>query len=812
MWVRSVTAHAFGPLAGQTLELAEGLTVVHGPNESAKSSWHAAIYAALCGRRRRRGPPDAQEKEFRLRHRPWDGDAWLVSGRLVLDDGRRVELRQDLDGAVACDAVDLDLGRDCSAEIMNQETPDGARWLGLDRISFRATASIGQAQVLDVLTNAEGLQIHLQRAASTAAADQTAAAARRRIDGFRAEFIGTERAATRPLRRTMDAVDAARRAVDQARADHVEYERRLVDLQRLRTGADLAERAVRRRAARDLAVAADRLRRRAGEAEEVAARLPAHEPPAAPDPGLASLVAAALAECIPGPRTADGDEPDRAVAVPSVGPDGDQVAAEPTTIADDDELYALAQAMEQAPAVVDPALAGQVGSARADVARAARARSRRLGMALAAGVLMLTAVASLVAGQPVLGLAAAVAGVLTAAGAFGLSRSGLALAGARARLASAELRLATAEAASAAVRALVDRAVARAGAVGLPADATALREMAHRRSQGRAFHVRDAQWIEAGNRRLITAARAIGVAAVSPAEATAALTAWQREQAAAARSRAEYEVNSGRLAGLLRGDTVAGLRQRADALTGQADAAAAELDGDDRAEVERAVLDPDHGLSTSTVDVAGAARRAGEAVHGAEASLVEWLARVRPVGEAEEELSRAESELADLRDLGETLDLTTALLIRAEETAHRTIAPRLAGSVRQWLPVITGGRYTEVTVDPVDLSVHVRGPAGRWRDASRLSYGTAELVYLMLRIALAEQLAKPGVRCPLLLDDVTVHADSERTAQLLELLLRVAGDRQIIMFTQEDRVADWARSRLHPPRHGLVELAEVATV
>ena len=84
MRIRSVTAHAFGPLAGATLEFAEAMTVVHGPNESGKSTWHAAIYAALCGRRRVRGRPNRDEEEFSDRHRPWDRADWVVSARLGL--------------------------------------------------------------------------------------------------------------------------------------------------------------------------------------------------------------------------------------------------------------------------------------------------------------------------------------------------------------------------------------------------------------------------------------------------------------------------------------------------------------------------------------------------------------------------------------------------------------------------------------------------------------------------------------------------------------------------------------------------------
>jgi predicted ATP-dependent endonuclease of OLD family len=70
MRIRKVTAHAFGPLVGETLEFADGMTVVVGDNESAKSSWHAAIYAALCGRRRGRGQPRKDEQRFIDLHKP----------------------------------------------------------------------------------------------------------------------------------------------------------------------------------------------------------------------------------------------------------------------------------------------------------------------------------------------------------------------------------------------------------------------------------------------------------------------------------------------------------------------------------------------------------------------------------------------------------------------------------------------------------------------------------------------------------------------------------------------------------------------
>ena len=43
MRFESVTAHAFGPFEDQTKEFGPGMNVVHGPNESGKSSWQAAL-------------------------------------------------------------------------------------------------------------------------------------------------------------------------------------------------------------------------------------------------------------------------------------------------------------------------------------------------------------------------------------------------------------------------------------------------------------------------------------------------------------------------------------------------------------------------------------------------------------------------------------------------------------------------------------------------------------------------------------------------------------------------------------------------
>ena len=223
MRIESVKAYAFGPFIGERLELAPGMTVMHGPNESGKSNWHAALYAGLCGMRRGRGGT-REDRAFRDNYRPWVGDNWEVSAEVQLADGRRVELHHDLNGKVDCWAHDVDLGRDYSNEVIHDGSPDGSRWLGLNRKSFLSTACVRQADIQAVFGEADALQNDLQRAAATAGTDSTASAALKRLDDFKREKVGQDRSnSTRPLRTARRAHDQAAQRLQEANDSHLDY-------------------------------------------------------------------------------------------------------------------------------------------------------------------------------------------------------------------------------------------------------------------------------------------------------------------------------------------------------------------------------------------------------------------------------------------------------------------------------------------------------------------------------------------------------------------------------------------------------------
>jgi hypothetical protein len=453
MRIHSVTAHAFGPLREDTLAFAEGMTVVVGDNESGKSSWHAAIFAALCGRRRGRGQPRRDEQRFADLHKPWDHDDWRVSAQISLDDGRRIELQHDLAGKVDCQANDLDIGQDVSSEVIHEGSPDGSRWLGLDRSTFVATACVEQAQLRRVLGEADGLQQHLQRAAATAGTDTTTAAALERLDAFQREQVGTDRAnSTKPLRRAMQAHERAHHELEHTRRAHADYLARLQWVDELREAAAAAAAHVRAHEAAEAAARARRRTTQAARASELYAVYGDTTPVSvADDDALARQVAEASAAWrsmppqpvaptrtsqqlreelsgLPAPPVGDVEEhPSVRRALEGVCRGQAQIESHdrhrplnhtptvPNVAATDDELLDLARALETQPPVLTPP--GTAGATTpADPPRWRMATALLVAGALVAviGVVLLVSTGSAVGiAGIVLGAALLIGGALT---------------------------------------------------------------------------------------------------------------------------------------------------------------------------------------------------------------------------------------------------------------------------------------------------------------------------------------------------------------------------------------------------------------
>ena len=73
------------------------------------------------------------------------------------------------------------------------------------------------------------------------------------------------------------------------------------------------------------------------------------------------------------------------------------------------------------------------------------------------------------------------------------------------------------------------------------------------------------------------------------------------------------------------------------------------------------------------------------------------------------------------------------------------------------------------------------------RPLSYLSQGTADQLYLALRLALADLLLPRPDACPLILDDAFLTFDDQRLALALEVIQELAQTRQVLLFTCQSR-------------------------
>ena len=893
-----VVASAFGPLHREELEFGSGLNIVVGPNEARKSSWHGAMYAGLCGRRRAKGRAPADDQAFERRHRPWHGDEWTVRAEIALDDGRTIELRHNLD-ARRSEVVDLEFGRPIEDDIVFEGSHDGSRWLGLDRRTFVATACIRQAEILAVAEESAGLRDLLQRAASTLGGDTTAASAIDAIKAFRRDSVGRDTTSSvRPLRLATRALDSARQHDDRTASAHGDYQELVAqadqaakDLEAAETDLRSSEEAVTRARASSELGELDRVVELADQVEaagkdgrepgdldslrEVLAKWSATVAPRAlSGPSLGQLDAQIAA--VPDAPEVDTDSESLLDSLAARLRDqrallaADEGAATPPEL--DHNLDRAVELAKQAaaPAPVSPAQLTAEFERLSRLKSANRRRRRDAGLAkrLAAGAAIGAIIVGLTGAltvAAVLGLAAFVVGStavwLTRAIDDGDEDR---LAEVKESLAGSQLDVDEhAERVRISERWLADR--------GLPNDpvrvativATRAAERAH--LTGRAERRRSlVSTTEATANDLLAALGAAGVAAP---DVDTAMTSYQERLAEAAqiaearvalpqlvelrRARKEAEADhdaqlDGHLAAGQRlmdevgrhGKPAADIEdatQLAESLIGDQDAIrlhrlgaermraelGARLDGRTMAEVrdrriELAEVLGELGGAVTSGEPArelteARARRMelGEALAGVSAKLNSVDEASIDAAASSAAVQSAIREVERVEQLGEMLDLTCAYLEAAQAEAYRTVAPQIAAEVNAHLAGLTGGRYSEARVDPEQLTIRVRDTDGVYRDADRLSHGTAEQIHLLLRIAMARTLTAPSESCPLLIDDATVQTDSDRTEAVLSLLLELSAETQIVLFSQEDHVRDWAHANLLGSENRVIEL-EVA--
>lgn len=187
------------------------------------------------------------------------------------------------------------------------------------------------------------------------------------------------------------------------------------------------------------------------------------------------------------------------------------------------------------------------------------------------------------------------------------------------------------------------------------------------------------------------------------------------------------------------------------------------------------------------------------------------LAKDRSLAERQLDLSVVEKQLEEAKSDWRRHATVNRVLerIRADYEAHRQ--PETLAEASRYMAKFTGGQYKRIWTPLSNDILLVDNAAGESLPVDVLSRGTREQLFLSVRMALVANFARRGVNVPMVLDDVLVNFDIERTRRAAEVLSEfAAGGHQLFFFTCHEHMWEMFRKldgdcRRIPVRRGQPE-------
>ena len=136
----------------------------------------------------------------------------------------------------------------------------------------------------------------------------------------------------------------------------------------------------------------------------------------------------------------------------------------------------------------------------------------------------------------------------------------------------------------------------------------------------------------------------------------------------------------------------------------------------------------------------------------------------------------------------DALTIALAALKEANLRLQERFSPALNQLAGQYLARLTGQRYASITLTRTFQGAAATAADVRPHPVLALSRGTADQIYLAVRLAVCA-LCLPE-KPPILLDDALAAFDDDRLRLALDLLRELAGEQQLLLFTCQSREAD----------------------
>ncbi len=166
------------------------------------------------------------------------------------------------------------------------------------------------------------------------------------------------------------------------------------------------------------------------------------------------------------------------------------------------------------------------------------------------------------------------------------------------------------------------------------------------------------------------------------------------------------------------------------------------------------------------------------------------LGEIRAIGDPVilgSEKKTAEEEFHTQKAQYDALSLAVETLKEANNELQSRFSPLLSETAGCIISRLTGGRYEKLAFDKtLDANAKTSDETVS-RNILSLSAGTADQIYLALRLAVCALILPEENPCPLILDDALTNFDDTRAHLALDYLRELAQERQILLFTCHKR-------------------------
>lgn len=171
------------------------------------------------------------------------------------------------------------------------------------------------------------------------------------------------------------------------------------------------------------------------------------------------------------------------------------------------------------------------------------------------------------------------------------------------------------------------------------------------------------------------------------------------------------------------------------------------------------------------------------------------LAALGGAEDAPQRIARKQEQLHRLQGEYDSLALALDVLRSANTTLQNRFSPELGRRAAEIFADMTGSPWSHILLDrEFRLSAEAGSDPTR-RSVQLLSSGTADQLYLAVRLAICEMVLPVEQNAPLILDDALLTFDDERLHKTLDYLVRLGEQRQILLFSCQSREADYLASR-----------------